>query len=69
MSVHVRDEGQGPPLVLLHGTGSTLQTWDGWVEALKGQRRIVRVDMPGFGLTGPNPAGDYRMTLGARSFR
>jgi len=56
MALHVRDEGPRDdplPIVLLHGTGSSLHTWEGWVKALKGQRRVVSFDMPGFGLTGP----------------
>jgi pimeloyl-ACP methyl ester carboxylesterase len=61
MRVHMRDEGQGPPLVLLHGTGASLHTWDGWVAALSGQHRIIRMDLPGFGLTGPSPQGDYAL--------
>ncbi len=59
MSVHYRDEGSGPPLVLLHGTASSLQTWDAWTAALSAHHRIIRMDLPGFGLTGPNPSGDY----------
>jgi pimeloyl-ACP methyl ester carboxylesterase len=62
MQVHVRDEGRRDdpvPVVLLHGTSASLHTWDGWVRALEGRRRIIRVDMPGFGLTGPAPDGDY----------
>ncbi len=61
MEVHYRDEGEGPALVLLHGTGASLHTWDGWVEALADSFRVVRLDLPGFGLTGPNPAHDYRI--------
>jgi pimeloyl-ACP methyl ester carboxylesterase len=61
MSVHYRDEGAGPPIVLLHGTGASLHTWDAWTAALAGDHRVVRLDMPGFGLTGPNPGGDYRI--------
>ncbi len=64
LSVHLRDEGrrdEPAPLVLLHGTSASLHTWDGWVEALAGERRVVRVDLPGFGLTGPAPDGDYRI--------
>jgi pimeloyl-ACP methyl ester carboxylesterase len=64
MPVHLRDEGprdDPEPIVLLHGTSASLHTWDGWAAALKGQRRVVRVDMPGFGLTGPAPDGDYRL--------
>ncbi|AXQ31242.1 alpha/beta hydrolase [Solimonas sp. K1W22B-7] len=62
MEVHVRDEGpisDRVPVILLHGTSSSLHTWDGWAEALKTQRRVIRIDLPGFGLTGPAPDGDY----------
>ena len=65
MQVHLRDEGprdDPEPLVLIHGTSASLHTWDGWTEALKGQRRVIRMDLPGFGLTGPAPDGDYRMS-------
>jgi pimeloyl-ACP methyl ester carboxylesterase len=61
MRVHVRDEGQGPVLVLLHGTASSLHTWDAWAEALRDSFRVVRFDLPGFGLTGPHPARDYSL--------
>ncbi len=62
MKVHLRDEGvrtDPVPIVLLHGTSSSLHTWDGWVAALASDRRVIRVDLPGFGLTGPAPDGDY----------
>jgi len=64
LSVHLRDEGPRDdpvPVVLLHGTSASLHTWDGWVEVLAQQRRVIRVDLPGFGLTGPAPGDDYRM--------
>lgn len=59
--VHLRDEGprdDPAPLVLIHGTSSSLHTWEGWVAALKSQRRVITFDLPGFGLTGPF-AGQY----------
>ncbi len=62
LDVHVRDEGPRDdpnPIVLIHGTGSSLQTWDGWAESLRESRRVIRFDSPGFGLTGPNPQGVY----------
>ena len=65
MQVHLRDEGprdDPAPLVLIHGTGSSLHAWDGWAERFAPTRRVVRFDRPGFGLTGPNPTGDYAMT-------
>ena len=62
MQVHVRDEGprdDASPIVLLHGFGSSLHAWDGWAQALRDKRRVVRLDLPGFGLTGPSPDGVY----------
>jgi len=62
MQVHYRDQGKTTdslPLVLLHGTGASLHTFDAWVEDLQGDRRILRMDLPAFGLTGPFPDGDY----------
>lgn len=62
LNVHYRDEGprdDPTPIVLLHGTSSSLHTWDGWAETLRAKRRVVRFDLPGFGLTGPNATGDY----------
>lgn len=58
--VHVRDEGprgDALPLVLIHGTSASLHTFDGWAQALRGQRRVIRLDLPGFGLTGPHTGG------------
>ena len=65
MQVHVRDEGPRDdpiPIVLIHGTSASLHTWDGWVAALSPHRRVIRMDLPGFGLTGPAPDADYSMT-------
>ena len=62
MDVHLRDEGprdDPTPIVLIHGTSSNLHTWDGWAAGLAKTRRVVRMDLPGFGLTGPAPDGDY----------
>ena len=64
LSVHLRDEGPRDdpmPIVLLHGTSDSLHTWQGWVDALKPTRRVIRYDLPGFALTGPDPAHDYSM--------
>jgi pimeloyl-ACP methyl ester carboxylesterase len=44
---------------MLHGTGASLHTWDGWTEELGRERRVIRFDLPGFGLTGPSPDGVY----------
>ncbi len=57
--IHYRDEGQGDPLVLIHGWSASLHTWDVWVEELKDDFRIIRLDLPGFGLTGPAGVDQY----------
>ena len=62
MDVHYRDEGNKTdtlPLVLIHGTSSSLHTFNDWTTTLKSEKRIVRMDLPGFGLTGPFPDGNY----------
>jgi pimeloyl-ACP methyl ester carboxylesterase len=69
MQVHLRDEGprdDATPLVLLHGTSASLHTWQGWAGALKGQRRVIRFDLPGFALTGPHPQDDYSIAAYVR---
>ncbi len=62
MQVHYRDEGprdDSLPLMLIHGTSSSLHTWQGWTDSLRATHRIIRFDLPGFGLTGPDPNSDY----------
>ncbi len=59
MKVHYKIEGKGAPLILIHGTSSSLHTWDAWSEILKPYFTIVRMDIPAFGLTGPHPKHDY----------
>ncbi len=72
MAVHLRDEGRRDdpvPLVLLHGTSASLHTWDGWVAEIGPARRIIRLDLPGFGLTGPFAGGDYTVPSYVRFVR
>jgi pimeloyl-ACP methyl ester carboxylesterase len=59
--LHVRDSGprNAPVVILLHGFGASLQTWEPWAERLSTDHRVIRFDLPGFGLTGPDPTGDY----------
>jgi len=56
MNVHYRDEGNSLdslPIVLIHGTSSSLHTFDAWTSSLKNKKRVIRMGLPGFGLTGP----------------
>jgi pimeloyl-ACP methyl ester carboxylesterase len=61
MRMHVRDNGRAgvPVVILLHGLGASLHTWEAWAQALSAEYRVVRVDLPGAGLTGSDPSGDY----------
>jgi pimeloyl-ACP methyl ester carboxylesterase len=60
--LHVRQSGppDAPAVMLLHGFGSSLQTWDVWAKGLATTHRVVRIDLPGSGLSPPDPAHDYR---------
>lgn len=59
--VHFKREGTGPSLLLLHGSGSSLQAFDPIAADLKTACEVIRLDLPGFGLTGPRPDRDYRV--------
>jgi pimeloyl-ACP methyl ester carboxylesterase len=59
MQVHYRDEGTGLPIVLIHGTGASLHTYDAWTKQLSKNYRVIRLDLPAFGLTGPNKNAEY----------
>jgi pimeloyl-ACP methyl ester carboxylesterase len=49
--VRYRDEGagNGPPLVLLHGIGRSLEDWDELTPLLAHRHRVIRPDLLGFG--------------------
>lgn len=63
--LHVRDSGapagrrQAPTVLLLHGFGASLHTWDLWADALGPDFRLIRLDLPGSGLSAPDPENNY----------
>ena len=68
--IHYRDECEGKGenecdqrdvIVLIHGTSSSLQAWDKWAVELVNQYRIVRMDLTGSGLTGPDKKDRYEV--------
>lgn len=61
MQVHYRINGEGEPLVLIHGTGASLHTWEAWTKSLEKDFKVISLDMPAFGLTGPNKEGIYHL--------
>ncbi len=68
VQLHVRDSGprDAPVVILIHGFGSSLHTWEPWAKALRAEYRVIRFDLPGSGLSQPDPTGDY---TDARSLR
>ncbi|WP_339689858.1 alpha/beta hydrolase [uncultured Parasphingorhabdus sp.] len=52
VEVHYKDEGSGPVLFMVHGSVSSTRTWDRITEILKPDYRIIRFDIPGYGLSG-----------------
>lgn len=65
LRLHLRDSAPAgtadarPAVLMLHGFGSSLHTWDAWADALAPRFRVLRIDLPGAGLTGPDPGDDY----------
>jgi pimeloyl-ACP methyl ester carboxylesterase len=59
--LHYRDTGNknSSTLIFLHGFGSSLHTWDAWASALEKNYRVIRLDLPGFGLSGKNEKNDF----------
>ena len=57
----VRSEGpaDAPVIVMVHGFSYSLESWDGWAEDLSADHRVIRMDLPGHGLTGPDPLQRY----------
>ncbi len=57
VTLHVRDEGEGPVIIMLHSSMSNLRLWDAWADRLKDDYRVIRFDWPPYGLTrDPKPS-------------
>jgi len=61
VQLHVRDDGapDAPAVILLHGFGASLHTWEPWAQGLAEDHRVIRFDLPGSGLSPPDPTGQY----------
>jgi pimeloyl-ACP methyl ester carboxylesterase len=57
--LHYKDQGHGPAVLLIHGSIGDTIDWDGWVDVLSPTYRVIRVDLPGFGLSGEISNGNY----------
>jgi pimeloyl-ACP methyl ester carboxylesterase len=66
VSVHYIMEGRmddSLPIVFIHGTSASLHTWDTLSSLLKTNKKIIRLDLPAFGLTGPNLLNQYNFNF------
>jgi len=63
MNVHYRITGDGPALLLIHGTGASVHTWEEWTKVLSKDFKVISVDMPAFGLTGKHPKNEQSIDM------
>jgi len=59
--LHYRTAGDGPPLVLVHGSSTDMTTWDGVVGELAQDHRVVIYDRRGYGQSRHKPVRDHRV--------
>ena len=55
MVLHSRRLGVGPPLLMVHGLGGSIRSWDTIAPALSVSRELILIDMPGHGASPPVP--------------
>lgn len=59
--LHVRDSGprDAPAVIMVHGFGASLHTWEAWASEISRTHRVIRLDLPGSGLSPPDSENDY----------
>ena len=62
------DEGEGPPLLLIHGLGGSIHNWTPVIEHFKDDYRVIALDLPGCGKS-EIPDDDYSLDFFARHIR
>src|SRR5215203_6488317 len=60
LEMHYEKQGQGEPVLLIHGLGSSTEDWEPQVAALEGSFQLITYDVRGHGRTG-KPSGRYSM--------
>lgn len=60
--MHYKRSGTGPPVLLLHGSASSLYGVEAVAQRLWGNFDVIWPDLPGFGVTGPRLDRDYRVS-------
>src|ERR1700744_286486 len=68
--VHYVDEGSGNTIVMIHGFASSLHTWNRVADELRREYRVIRLDLPPFGVTGPLRSGSGEIeTMNLSTYR
>ncbi|AYJ51525.1 alpha/beta fold hydrolase [Rhodococcus sp. P1Y] len=62
------DEGDGPPVVLVHGLLGSHESWAGQIERLSTKYRVIAPDLFGHG-SSDKPSGDYSLSSHAATIR
>lgn len=65
-TVHYVDEGEGPPLLMLHGNPTWSFTWRDVIRGVMDRFRCVAIDYPGFGLSTAGPGYGFSPAEHAR---
>jgi 3-oxoadipate enol-lactonase len=60
--LYYEDLGQGQPLVLIHGLGSSTQDWEAQVSEFSRSYRVITLDLRGHGQS-DKPAGPYSISM------
>lgn len=63
--IRYRLQGVGPTVVLIHNHFMDMGIWDAWAEELAARHQVLRYDLSGHGLTGPDPSGIYQVSRDA----
>ena len=58
MNIFFRGNGQGTPVILIHGFCETHEIWDGFDTQLAAYARVISIDLPGFG-NSPLPSDPF----------
>jgi 2-hydroxymuconate-semialdehyde hydrolase len=65
--VHILDVGKGDPILLVHGSGSSIAEWqEGFADLLASEHRSIAFDSYGFGLSDRDHPFQYGLALWAR---
>ncbi len=65
-NIHYKDEGfidSDKVFILLHGLGGAVHNWDELSVLLSQNHRVIRLDLPGFGLSDTPPTPPFNMSM------